>query len=59
MNRNVTHYNSFKEPKKEVISMKKTMFGPSEKTLDFIRQFARVYHFEPSLEQDLGSLIVN
>jgi len=39
--------------------MKKTMFGPSEKTLDFIRQFARVYHFEPALKHSLGSFIVN
>ena len=59
MNRNFTHYNSIKEPEKEVINMKKTMFGPNERTLDFIRQFARVYHFEPSLKQELGSLIVN
>jgi len=59
MNRNITHYNSFKELKKEAISMKKTMLGPSEKTLDFIRQFARVYHFEPALEHSLGSFIVN
>ena len=59
MNRNFTHYNSFKEPEKEVINMKKTLFGPNEKTLDFIRQFARVYQFEPSLEQGLGSFIVN
>jgi len=59
MNRNITHYDSMKELKKETISMRKTMFGPSEKTLDFIRQFARVYHFEPSLEQNLGSFVVN
>ena len=59
MNRNITHYNSIKELKKEAISMKKTMFGPSDKTMDFIRQFARVYHFEPALEHSLGSFIVN
>ena len=59
MNRNITHYNSIKDPKKEVINMKKTMFGPNEKTLDFIRQFARVYHFEPKLETGLGSFIAN
>jgi len=59
MNSNITHYNSFEEFKNEALSMKKSMFGPSEKTLDFIRQFARVYHFEPALEQSLGSFIVN
>ena len=59
MNSNITHYNSIKESEKEIIGMKKTMFGPSEKTLDFIRQFARVYHFETALEQNLGSFIVN
>jgi hypothetical protein len=59
MNRNFTHYNSIKELKKEAISMKKAIFGPSESTLDFIRQFARVYHFESSLEPGLGSFIVN
>ena len=39
--------------------MKKTMFEPSDKTMEFIRQFARVYHFEPTLEYNLGSFIVN
>jgi hypothetical protein len=59
MNSNITHYNSIREFKNETVSMKKTMFGPTEKTLDLIRQFARVYHFEPALEQSLGSFIVN
>jgi hypothetical protein len=59
MNKNYTLYNSYKELKNEAINMRKTMFEPSEKKLDFIRQFARVYHFEPKLKQDLGSFIVN
>jgi len=59
MNSNITHYNSIKKSEKEVISMNKTMFGPSEKTLDFICQFARVYHFEPKLDIGLGSFIAN
>ena len=59
MNSNTTHHNSIKESEKEIISMRTTMFGPREKTLDFIRQFARIYHFEPVLEHNLGSFIVN
>jgi len=59
MNSNITHYNSIKESEKEIINMRKKMFDPNEKTLDFIRQFARVYHFEPTLVHGLGSFIVN
>jgi hypothetical protein len=59
MNSNITHYDSIKELKNEAISMSKTMLAPNKKTLDFIRQFARVYHFEPTLEQSLGSFILN
>jgi len=36
-----------------------SIFGPYEETLNFIRQFARVYQYEPTLEQGLGSYIVN
>lgn len=32
---------------------------PGEDTLNFIRQFARVYQFEPTLDQGLCSCIVN
>jgi len=59
MDNNFTHYNSKKELNNKAISMRKTVFEPSDKTLVFIRQFARVYHFEPALEQGLGSIIVN
>ena len=59
MNRNITRYNSIKKLKKEAISMKKSIFGPNDKTMEFIRQFARVYHFEPALDHTLGSFIVN
>lgn len=37
----------------------KKSLGPSEDTLNFIRQFARVYQFEPALDQGLCSYIVN
>jgi len=59
MNRNFTHYNSSKEQKNAITNMRTIMLGPSESTLDFIRQFARVYQFEPKLELSLGSLIIN
>ena len=32
---------------------------PSRKTLDFLTQFARVYHVETSLRADLGGLVMN
>ena len=59
MNRNFTRSNAMKKEKNEVSNMRTMIFGPSEKTLDFIRQFARVYQFEPKLEHGLGSFIVN
>ena len=59
MNRNFTPCNANKEQKNETVNMKAILFGPSEKTLEFIRQFARVYQFEPRLEKKLGSFIVN
>lgn len=33
--------------------------GPKESTLNFIRQFARVYSYEQKLEGKLGHLIAN
>jgi len=59
MNRNFTHRNPSNEQKNETSGMKALLFAPSEKSLDFIRQFARVYQFEPKLEHRLGSFIVN
>ncbi|MDR0349299.1 MAG: hypothetical protein LBH90_07400 [Tannerella sp.] len=35
------------------------MGGPYENTLNFVRRFARVYQYEPALDQGLGSYIVN
>ena len=32
---------------------------PSRKTLDFLTQFARVYHVETSLRADLGRFVMN
>ena len=37
----------------------KKSLRPSEDALNFIRQFARVYQFEPTLDQGLCSYIVN
>jgi hypothetical protein len=59
MDRNFTRCNASNEPKNKPKSMRTKLFGPSEMTLDFIRQFARVYQFEPKLEPTLGSFIVN
>lgn len=50
-----TNNESKNMPEKE----KDPIFGPYEDTLGFIRQFARVYQYEPSLDQALGSYIVN
>ena len=48
---------------KELNNMRKkdngSFLGPYEETLSFIRQFARVYQYEPNLEQGLGSYVVN
>lgn len=59
MDRNFTRCNSSQEQKNETESMRTKLFGPNEMTLEFIRQFARVYQFEPQLERGLGSFIVN
>ena len=32
---------------------------PKQTTLDFLRQFARVYHAEPMLEPGLGGFVLN
>ena len=59
MDRNFTYCNSSKKQTNEIKSMRRVLFGPSEQTLDFIRQFARVYQFEPKLGTRLGSFVVN
>jgi len=59
MNRNFTRSNSMKEQNNEACKIRTIRFGPREKTLDFILQFARAYHFEPALKHNLGSFIVN
>jgi hypothetical protein len=59
MDGNFTRCNSNKEQKNETRNMRTKHFGPSETTLEFIRQFARVYQFEPKLEPGLCSLIIN
>lgn len=38
---------------------KRSLFGPCEETINLIRQFARVYQYEPTLNQGLRSYIVN
>lgn len=32
---------------------------PKKSTLDFLKQFARTYHFEKTIETSLGSMILN
>ena len=59
MDRNFTRCNSSQEQKNDTGNMRIIPFGPSEMTLELIRQFARVYQYEPQLEPGLGSFIVN
>ena len=59
MDRNFTRCNSSQEQKNETGNMRTKLFGPTEMTLELIRQFARVYQYEPKLEPGLGSIIVN
>lgn len=33
--------------------------GPERETLDFLRQFARSYHVEPSLDANLCGMLMN
>lgn len=33
--------------------------GPKESTLEFLKQFARFYSYEPKLEGKLGNLLAN
>ena len=33
--------------------------GPKNSTLEFIKQFARVYSYEPKLKNNLGEFIAN
>lgn len=32
---------------------------PRKTTIDFLKQFARSYHFEPGVNQAIGGMIVN
>ncbi|MDR2233358.1 MAG: hypothetical protein LBE56_09575 [Tannerella sp.] len=59
MNRKITVCNSINEHNNVANNMKKIVLRPKESTLDFIRQFARVYCFEPKLGSQLGSFIIN
>ena len=59
MDRNFTRCNASQKQKNKTESMRTKLFGPSEVTLEFIRQFARVYQIEPKLEPGLCSLIIN
>lgn len=48
-----------KEQKKMAKTEKRSLFGPCEETINLVRQFARVYQYEPTMEQGLRSYIVN
>jgi hypothetical protein len=58
MNENITPVNS-----KEIFSVTKNSplsdLKPSERTLSFIRQFARCYHEEKRIPAPLGGIILN
>lgn len=50
----ITNENPDKNP-----VMKKAVPNPRTETLEFIRQFARVYRYEAGLKEPFGSYILN
>lgn len=58
--RMITPYVANENQGMKVKGMKAETSGPRQNTLEWIRQFARVYAYEPRLGTDnLGSFIVN
>ncbi len=56
----ITPYVANENQGMKVKGMKAETSGPRQHTLEWIRQFARVYAYEPQLGTDkLGSFIVN
>lgn len=58
MKRLSTHCMDGIENKKDK-SRKGGKSAPRRQTLDFLSQFARVYHSEPALRPELGGLVMN
>ncbi|MBK5722017.1 hypothetical protein JGH11_14150 [Dysgonomonas sp. Marseille-P4677] len=44
---------------KQLETKKEKVVAPSDKTLDFLKQFARTYYVEKTLSATLGGLCVN
>ncbi|MDR2919357.1 MAG: hypothetical protein LBV72_08350 [Tannerella sp.] len=59
MKRNFTLSTKTNAEQKNSAKAGRKSLRPGEDTLNFIRQFARVYQFEPTLDQGLCSYIVN
>lgn len=37
----------------------KSQSTPRRSTIDFLKQFARAYHFEPQMKASLGGMVMN
>lgn len=44
---------------KELVEVLLSNKGPSEETLDFLKKFARTYHVESTLPEQLNATILN
>ena len=46
-------------PKKNCKENENETSGPKEKSIDFIKQFARIYSYRPMAQPELGGFIAN
>jgi len=53
------HFTRFYVNDLEITRNEQLSAGPRTETLEFIRQFARVYRYESALDEQLGSYILN
>lgn len=59
MDRNSTPATTTLKADKRQCEKQKMLTAPSCSTIDFIKQFARCYTYEPRLSRALGGIIVN
>lgn len=59
MSKNTTSCQPNQSPTNKLNQVAQQVLLPCESTLEFIRQFARVYHYEPNLDDDLCSFVLN
>ncbi len=56
----ITPYVTNENQEMNLVEVKTKASGPREETLSLIRQFARIYTYEPRLRtEELGSFIMN